>query len=162
MFSRPVHPVEVLLHTLRVTTCCLTHHGLHPSCLHSTEPHHRATLLHKLETMGSRAMTTSPSARCRNGRGSSPSELESSSTLVFVELLERIRMDIKFSTIFHVIGWEKLYEVPRSGSHLLTLEFFTSFDSFTRGRKSYVHFCLFGRDFEFEFSRFSELMDLAC
>jgi hypothetical protein len=29
------------------------------------------------------------------------------------------------------------------------------------GWKSYVHFLLFGREFKFEFSRFSELMDIS-
>jgi hypothetical protein len=76
-----------------------------------------------------------------------------------VKLLKRVGMDIEFPTIFHAISWEKLYEASRLGLHLLTLEFLTSFDSFTRGRKSYVCFHLFQREFEFQFSRFSELMD---
>jgi hypothetical protein len=76
-----------------------------------------------------------------------------------VELLERVGMDIEFPPIFHVIGWENLYEAKRSGSCLLTLEFLTSFHSFTGGRKSYVCFRFFGRSFKIEFSHFNEIMD---
>jgi hypothetical protein len=78
-----------------------------------------------------------------------------------VDLLERVGVDIELPTIFHAIGWKKLYEVPCSGSHLLTLEFLITFDSFTQGKKSFVHFHLFGRELKVEFSRFSELMDFS-
>jgi hypothetical protein len=37
----------------------------------------------------------------------------------------------------------------------------TSFNSFTHGRKAYVHFRLFWKEFEFEFSHFNELMDFS-
>jgi hypothetical protein len=75
-----------------------------------------------------------------------------------VSLLERVGMDLEFPTVFHVVGWEKLYEVPRSGSHLLALDFLTTFESVARGRKSYVRFRLFGREFKFDYCRFSELL----
>jgi hypothetical protein len=55
-----------------------------------------------------------------------------------VSLLERVGMDLKLSTIFHAVGWEKLFEALCSGSHLLTLEFLTTFKSFARGRNSFV------------------------
>jgi hypothetical protein len=152
--SHLVHLVEALLHTLRVKACHLTHHSMGLHCW--------ATLMHNLETMGSRATTTSPSTWCWNGRDLSPSELKSSSTLVYTMWSYSRELGwTKFPTIFHTIGWEKLYDAPCSGSHLLTLEFLTSFNSFTRGRKSYVHFFLFRREFKFEFSRFSELKDFS-
>jgi hypothetical protein len=49
-------------------------------------------------------------------------------------------VDLELPTVLHAIIWEKLYEVPHSGSCLLTLEFLTTFEFFARGRKSYVHF----------------------
>jgi hypothetical protein len=62
-----------------------------------------------------------------------------------VSLLERVGMDLKLPTIFHAVGWEKLFEAPYSGLRLLTLKFLTTFESFARGRKPFVHFCLFRR-----------------
>jgi hypothetical protein len=38
---------------------------------------------------------------------------------------------------------------------------FPTFESFARGRKSFVSFCLFGREFEVEYSQFSELLDFS-
>jgi hypothetical protein len=70
-------------------------------------------------------------------------------------------MDIELPTIFCTTSRGKLYEAPCSGSHLLTLEFFMIFESYTQGRKSFVHFCLFVREFKVEFSRISELMDFS-
>jgi hypothetical protein len=78
-----------------------------------------------------------------------------------VSLLERVGMDLKLLTIFHTVGWEKHFEVPRSGSRLLTLKFLTTFESFTRGRKSFVSFCLFRREFNVDYSRFSKLLDFS-
>jgi hypothetical protein len=78
-----------------------------------------------------------------------------------VSLLERVGVDIKLPTIFHLVGWKKLYKAPRSGLCLLTIEFLTTSESFTKGRKSYVHFRLFGREFEFDYSRFSKLLDFS-
>jgi hypothetical protein len=79
-----------------------------------------------------------------------------------VELLNRVGMDIEFPTIFHVIGWEKLNEAPRSRSHscLLTLEFLRSFDSFTRVRKLCSFSLFLGGNSNFS-SHFSELMDFS-
>jgi hypothetical protein len=76
-------------------------------------------------------------------------------------LLERVGMDLELPTIFHVVGWEKLFEVPRSGSHLLTIKFLTTFESFARGRKSFISFRLFGRGFEVDYSQFSKLLDFS-
>jgi hypothetical protein len=70
-------------------------------------------------------------------------------------------MDIKLPTVSRTIGWEKLYEAPHSGSCILTLEFLMTFESYTQGRKSFVRFRLFGREFKVEFFRFSELMNFS-
>jgi hypothetical protein len=78
-----------------------------------------------------------------------------------VSLLERVGMDLELPTIFHTVGWEKLFEAPHSGSRLLTHKFLTTFESFTRGRKSFVSFRLFRREFEIDYSRFSELLDFS-
>jgi hypothetical protein len=69
-----------------------------------------------------------------------------------VSLLERVRMDLELRTIFHAVGWEKLFEAPLSGLHILTLEFLTTFESFTKGRKSFVSFLLFRREFKVDYS----------
>jgi hypothetical protein len=78
-----------------------------------------------------------------------------------VSLLKRVGTDLQLPTVFHVVGWEKFYEAPCLGSCLLTLKFLTTFESFARGRKSYVRFFLFGREFEVDYSRFSELLDFS-
>jgi hypothetical protein len=78
-----------------------------------------------------------------------------------VSLLERVRNDIEHPTIFHVARWEKLYKAPCLGSRLLTLKFLTTFESFARGRKSYVRFHLFEREFKLNYSRFSELLNFS-
>jgi hypothetical protein len=46
-----------------------------------------------------------------------------------VNLLERVGLDIELLAILRSIGWGKLYDEPHSGSRLLTLEFFMTFDS---------------------------------
>jgi hypothetical protein len=38
-----------------------------------------------------------------------------------VNLLERVGLDEELPTILRTIGWGKLYDEPRLGSHLLTL-----------------------------------------
>jgi hypothetical protein len=76
-------------------------------------------------------------------------------------LLKRVGMDIELPTVLHMVGWEKLYEAPHSSLHLLTLRFLTTFEYFARGRKSYVYFRLFRREFEFDCSRFRELLDFS-
>jgi hypothetical protein len=76
-----------------------------------------------------------------------------------VSLLERVGMDLELPIILHAVRWEKFFVTPHSGSRLLTLEFFTNFESFTRGRKSFVSFRLFRIEFEIDCSRFSEILD---
>jgi hypothetical protein len=78
-----------------------------------------------------------------------------------VNLLERVRMDLELPTVFHAVGWEKLFEAPHSGLCLLTLKFLSTFESFARGRKSFLSFHLFRREFEVDYSRFSEVLDLS-
>jgi hypothetical protein len=75
-----------------------------------------------------------------------------------VNLLERIGLDEELPTILRTIGWGKLYNEPRLGSCLLTLEFFMTFETVEKNRKSFVKFCLFGKSFGYDFSRFSELL----
>jgi hypothetical protein len=83
-------------------------------------------------------------------------------TLVYdVNLLERVGLDEELSTILRTIGWGKLYDDPRLGSHLLTLEFLMIFETIEKNRKSFVKFCLFGKSIGCDFSRFSELLDLS-
>jgi hypothetical protein len=40
-----------------------------------------------------------------------------------VNLLERVDLDEELPTILRIVGWEKLYDEPCLGSHLLTLKF---------------------------------------
>jgi hypothetical protein len=56
-----------------------------------------------------------------------------------VNLLERAGLDEELPTI----DWGKLYDEPRKGSHLLTLEFLTTIEKVEKGRKLFVKFCLF-------------------
>jgi hypothetical protein len=56
---------------------------------------------------------------------------------------------------------EKLYDEPRLGSCLLTLEFLMTFETVEKNRKSFVKFRLFGKSFGCDFSRFSELLDFS-
>jgi hypothetical protein len=44
-----------------------------------------------------------------------------------VNLLERVGLDEELPTILWTIGWGKLYDEPRQGPCLLTLEFLTTF-----------------------------------
>jgi hypothetical protein len=60
-----------------------------------------------------------------------------------VNLLERVGLDEELPTILWIIGWEKLYDEPRHGSRLLTLEFLTTFEIVEKGRKLFMTFCLF-------------------
>jgi hypothetical protein len=78
-----------------------------------------------------------------------------------VNLLERIGLDEELPTIFWTIGWGKLYDEPRLGSGLLTLEFLMTFETIEKNRKSSVMFRLFGKSFGFDFSHFSELLDFS-
>jgi hypothetical protein len=78
-----------------------------------------------------------------------------------VNLLERVGLDEDHPIILRTIGWRKLYDEPRQGSHLLTLEFLMTFETVEKNRKSFVKFCLFGKSFGCDFSRFSELLDFS-
>jgi hypothetical protein len=77
-----------------------------------------------------------------------------------VNLLERVGLDKEISTILRTIYWGKFYDEPRLGSHLLTLEFLMTFETIEKNRKSFVKFCLYGKSFGHDFSRFSELLRL--
>jgi hypothetical protein len=76
-----------------------------------------------------------------------------------VNLLERVGLDEEILTILRTISWGKLFDEPRLGSCLLTLEFFMTFEIVEKNRKSFVKFCLFGKSFGCDFSHFSELLD---
>jgi hypothetical protein len=78
-----------------------------------------------------------------------------------VNLLERVGLDEELPTILWTIGWGKLYDKPRLGSHLLTLEFLVTFEIVEKNRKSFVKFRLFGKSFGCDFSRFSELLNFS-
>jgi hypothetical protein len=76
-------------------------------------------------------------------------------------LLERVGLDEELPTIIWTIGWGKLYDEPRLGSRLLTLEFLMTFDIVEKNKKLFVKFYLFGKSFGCDFSRFSELLDFS-
>jgi hypothetical protein len=61
-----------------------------------------------------------------------------------VNLLERVGLDEELPTILRTIGWGKLYDEPRLGSCLLTLEFLITFKIVEKNRKLFMKFCLFG------------------
>jgi hypothetical protein len=78
-----------------------------------------------------------------------------------VNLLERVGLDEEIPTILSTIGWRKLYDEPRLGSRLLTLEFLITFEIVEKNRKSFVMFHLFRKLFCCAFSRFNELLDFS-
>jgi hypothetical protein len=78
-----------------------------------------------------------------------------------VNLLERVGLDEELPTILRTIDWGKLYDEPHQGSHLLTLAFVTTFKTVEKGRKLFMKFCLFGKSFGCDLSRFSELLDFS-
>jgi hypothetical protein len=57
-----------------------------------------------------------------------------------VNLLKRVGLDEELPTILWTIGWGKLYDEPRLGSRLLTLEFLLTFETVEKNRKSFVKF----------------------
>jgi hypothetical protein len=59
------------------------------------------------------------------------------------------------------MGWGKLYDEPRLGSLLLTLEFLISIETVEKNRKSFVKLCLYRKSFGCDFSRFSEPLDFS-
>jgi hypothetical protein len=78
-----------------------------------------------------------------------------------VNLLERVGLDVELSTILRTVSWGKLYDEPHLGSRLLTLEFLMTFETIEKNRKSFMKFRLFGKSFDCDFSRFSELLDFS-
>jgi hypothetical protein len=78
-----------------------------------------------------------------------------------VNFLERVGLDDELPTILRTIGWGKLYDDPRLGSCLLTLEFLMTFETFEKNRKLLVKFHLFGKSFGCAFSHFSKLLDFS-
>jgi hypothetical protein len=76
-------------------------------------------------------------------------------------LLERIGLDEELPTMLQTIGWGKLYDEPRQGSRLLTLEFLTTFEIVEKGRKLFMKFCLFKKSFGCDLSHFCELLDFS-
>jgi hypothetical protein len=78
-----------------------------------------------------------------------------------VNLLERVGLDEELPTILRTIDWEKLYDEPRLGSCLLTLEFPMTFETVEKNRKLFVKFCLFGKSFRCDFYHFSEHPDIS-
>jgi hypothetical protein len=78
-----------------------------------------------------------------------------------VNLLERVGLDEELPTILQTFSWRKLYDVPRLGSRLLTLEFLMTFETVEKNRKSFVKFHLFEKSFGCDFSHFCELLDFS-
>jgi hypothetical protein len=78
-----------------------------------------------------------------------------------VNLLERVGLDEELPTILRTIGWGKLYDEPRLGSHLLTLEFLMTFETVEKNRMLFVKFNMFGKSFGCDFSYFNELLDFS-
>jgi hypothetical protein len=105
--------------------------------------------------------TTSPSTPLRRWRSTSPSTIESLLTLISKNLLERVGLDEELPIILQTIGWGKLYDEPRLGSHLLTLEFLMTFETVEKNKKLFVKFHLFEKSFGCDFSHFSELLDFS-
>jgi hypothetical protein len=70
-------------------------------------------------------------------------------------------LDEELPTILRTISWGKLYNEPRLGSHLLTLEFLLTFETVEKNRKSFVKFRLFRKSFGCDVSHFSELLDFS-
>jgi hypothetical protein len=68
-----------------------------------------------------------------------------------VNLLERIGLDEDLSTILWTIGWGKLYNEPRLGPCLLTLEFLMTYETVEKNRKSFVKFGMFRKSFGCDF-----------
>jgi hypothetical protein len=78
-----------------------------------------------------------------------------------VNLLERVGLDEELPIILRTINWGKLYDEPRLGSHLLTLEFLMTFEIVEKDRKLFMKFHLFGKSFGYDLSYFSDLLDFS-
>jgi hypothetical protein len=59
------------------------------------------------------------------------------------DLLDKIGMDVEFTTIWKVIGWERVAPVDEQGSHILTIQFLYFFKEEDNG----ITFCLFGNEY---------------
>jgi hypothetical protein len=75
-----------------------------------------------------------------------------------VNLPERVSLDEELPTILWTIDWGKLYDEPRLGLRLLTLEFLMTFETVEKNMKSFVKFHLFRKSFGCDFSRFSKFL----
>jgi hypothetical protein len=78
-----------------------------------------------------------------------------------VNLLQRVGLDKELPIILRIIGWGKLYDGPRLGSCLLTLEFLMTFETVEKNWKSFIKFHLFGKSFGHDFSYFSKRLDFS-
>jgi hypothetical protein len=59
------------------------------------------------------------------------------------DLLDKIGMDTEFTTIWKVIGWERVAPVDEKGSRILTIQFLCSLKEVDNG----INFCLFGNEY---------------
>jgi hypothetical protein len=78
-----------------------------------------------------------------------------------LNLLERVGLDEELPTILQTFSWGKLYDEPRLGSRLLTLEFLMTIETVEKNRKSFMKFHPFGKSFGYDFSCLSELLDFS-
>jgi hypothetical protein len=72
-----------------------------------------------------------------------------------------VGLDIELPTVIRSIGWRKLYDEPHSGSHILTLEFLMTFETYVHDGNPWVCCYLYGETYRFVFPHFSELMDFS-
>jgi hypothetical protein len=77
------------------------------------------------------------------------------------EEMEKYESLHRRESLLQTISWGKLYNEPHLGSRLLTLEFLMTFKTVEQNTKSFVKFCLFGKSFGCDFSRFGELLDFS-
>jgi len=63
-------------------------------------------------------------------------------------------MDLEFEIIFRTVGWENVWQIDKSRTKLLTLEFLCTLQT----TDSEVTFRLFGKDFSIPWRQFSELL----
>jgi hypothetical protein len=70
-------------------------------------------------------------------------------------------LDIELPTVIQIIGWGKLYDEPCLGLRILALEFLMTFETYEIDGNPWVHFCLFGETYQFDFPHFSELVDFS-
>jgi hypothetical protein len=134
--SHVAHPAEALVHA-PVTMDRKTHRSLCPSCHHRTRPRGRAIIATNGDEISIHTTEEMEMYEPLHHQ-------EFAHTHVCdVNLLERVGLDEELPTILQTIGWGKLYDEPRLGSHLLTLEFLMTFETIEKNRKSFVKFCMF-------------------